>query len=264
MNVKKIHKSKLLEIKSLTSSASKRDETGLFVAEGVKIISDMISGSKEVECILATRGFIDNEKNGCILDSITSQNISLYYTDSRSFEKLSLLKNSQGILAVAHKNKNFIQDVPLRARGRMVLCDNIQDPLNLGAIIRTCSAFLIDAVLTYGNCSDLYNPKTIRGSSGTVLNMFAAKIDLPDLKAIKGKGYKVVGATPCASGNISLKELILMNDPAIIAFGNEGGGLSEEIVRMTDMSFNIPISKSVESLNVNAAVAVTLYAIKNK
>ncbi len=169
------------------------------------------------------------------------------------FKKISSLDNSNQVIGICEKEDNN------EIKGnKILLLDNIQDPGNLGTIIRSGAAFNIDTIILSNDTVDLYNIKVLRATGGLI---FKENIILKDLKEaisdIKTKNIKVYGTLVDGGKRI---ESISKDSYAIIV-GNEGNGLSNEIKEMCDDFIHIETNKSVESLNVGVVASIILYEL---
>ena len=143
---------------------------------------------------------------------------------------------------------------------RVILLDNIQDPSNIGAIIRSAVAFNYDKIYISNDCADIYNEKSIRASQGAIFKIAIEKVSLIDtLKLLKDNNFKVYATSLVNSTNID--NIMPSNNMAFI-FGNEGKGVSKELIDLSHKSIIIPI-KNFESLNVSVATGIILYKFSN-
>ena len=170
-------------------------------------------------------------------------------------EKLSFVKTPQPIMAVCHMKKQELIDTQ-----RYLLMDGLQDPGNIGTLIRTALAFNYSQIILSENTVDLYNDKLIRASQGAI---FRANIVQTPLKEavldLKSRGVKVVGTALYHSIDI---DQCTKSEKMAIVVGNEGNGMSREILEITDQNVIIPIS-SIESLNVGVAGAIAMFYFQN-
>lgn len=173
-----------------------------------------------------------------------------------SFNVLKYISNldcPQSIMAVCHKLKN--NDI----NNKVVILDNIQDPGNLGTIIRSCVAFNIDTLIISSDSVDLYNSKVIRASQGMIFNLNIITTNLFDIiKTLKLKNYKIVGTD--VNDGVNLSDFKKSEKFAII-MGNEGSGISDNIQKLLDENIYIPMNKKCESLNVGVACSIILYEL---
>ena len=213
------------KFKSLKKLLTKkeREKTKTFLIEGKNIIEE----AKKHNKILTY-----------ITDDINKVEHNIFYVDKKLKESLSSLKNSNEDLALVKylDNKEVSTDT-------ILLVDNVRDPSNLGTILRTCLAFGIKDVVLSLNTVDLYNPKVFRASEGAIFCFFISK----------NKDYKVLSTSLKAN---DLKALKI--NKKMIVIGNEGKGVSEEILEISDDYLKIPI-KNIDSLNVAIATSIILY-----
>jgi len=243
----------LKEIRELIRDKKSRDESGLFVAEGFKALSDIAEKRCEIKYILS----VDEEMKNNL--SLRDKNTQFFTTTVSSFEKLSNLKNPDGILAVLKKRDLSIEDIfTPRKHCSITVCDGLQDPANLGSIIRSAAAFGSDFLLITGSSVDIYNPKVVRSASGTLFDIAVMHASYADIARLKADGYKVYAGKSHGANSTVLSD-IKLSPKMIIVLGSEGQGISNEMAELTDIWFHIPISDKVESLNVNAAAAIALY-----
>ena len=210
-----------------------RDESDFFVIETPHLIQEA-KKSGLLEFIISS-----DEKDKP--DILVNKNI---------LKKLSNLE-SPNIIGVCKKlDRNFLGE-------KVIILNNIQDPGNFGTIIRSAVAFDIDTIIFDDKCVDLYNPKTILSSQGMIFKMnFIKSYNLSIIDKLKKSNYKIY-ATDVNEG-CSLKNVKKPDYYAII-LGNEGNGISKEIIQKADEKINIKINQTCESLNVGVAASIILY-----
>ena len=260
--MKKASKSQIKKIKELLRSRKKRNEEGLFIAEGQKIINDILYKGHKIDSVNISSKVISSPSIKKLLVFLEEKRVPAYRIPAAEFENLSSLRSSQGILAAIKKPlTNFCGDIE-RSGSLAVLCDGVQDPGNLGAIIRSSVAFGVNSILIIGETADIYNPKVVRGSIGTVVDLPVYECTLSEIGALKTDGYRLLGATSKSGKSKSIEDILLGKQSIILAFGSEGKGLSKEVEEYVDEFFHIPMNAKVESLNVSCAVTATLYALR--
>ena len=256
--MEKVTRAQLKKVRELLREKTARDESGLFVAEGIKIISDILTKGYPLESLLVSGDFAGDPANRSLLETAETRSIPVAVAANKDFEKASSLKSSQGILAVIKKPAT--SSLAVKA-GLVVLCDGIQDPGNLGTMIRTSAAFKADAVLLTGESVDIYNPKVVRSSSGMILDIPVHVCDISGIEQLKEKGYHLLASKVEGRASECVSDIKKFTTPLIIVFGSEGKGISANILEMADGFFHIPIDERVESLNVTAAAAVALFVL---
>lgn len=212
--------------------------------------SFLIEGDHLVECALnygVVKEIITTDENYKI------PHIPVYYVTSSIMKKLSNQVTGTNIIAVCQK-------IPERQiQGNVCLLDNIQDPGNLGTIIRSAKAFGIDTLVLSLDTVDLYNDKVIRASEGLLFGLNIIKSDLKTIiKKLKENNYKIYG-TNCKEG-LELKEVNFAPLSAII-IGNEGRGMKPDLTSLCDEMIHIKIDG--ESLNAAVAASIIFYEVKN-
>ena len=215
-----------------------RDQEGLFIVEGDHLVNEAI------RCGLA--------KEIISLDDFSNV-IPTYKITEEIMKKISNQKSISRICAVCFKIKE-------KAMGNKVIClDNIQDPGNLGTIIRSAVAFNIDTIILNDKSVDLYNDKVIRSSEGMIFNINVIRCNLENkLNDLKNEGFKIIGTS--VKNNNLLKNVEVKEKYAIV-LGNEGNGISKEIEDLCDDFIYIKMNESCESLNVAVASSIIMYEL---
>lgn len=209
-----------------------RMEKGLFIVEGEHLVSEALKHN------LVKEMFSLDGRNG---STLVSENV---------LKKLSGLTNTPSILAVC---KIPVND---EIKGNILILDNIQDPGNLGTIIRSAVAFGINTIVASTDTVDVYNLKTLRSSEGMVFNINYVKKDLLEFLPIIKEDYTIY-TTNVING--SRVDELKKKSPYAIIMGNEGNGVKEEVATFADETIYIPMNDACESLNVAIATSIILY-----
>ena len=161
--------------------------------------------------------------------------------------------------ATISENAAVVRFIPEdKISGNIIVLDGIQDPGNLGTIIRSCIAFGFTNIILGDTSVDLYNPKVIRATEGMIFHINVLRRNLLDfLPVLKGMNYKIVG-TDVASGKDIRK---LKKENIALVLGNEGNGISENVKNLCDEFVNIKMSSNCESLNVGVAASILMYEV---
>lgn len=243
-------------VKKLFTSSKERRAQGLFVLEGARLVFDVLNSLYEVETFLITEGA--NEKYFDLSVQMQKRSRSSYFISDTLSQKLTETKNSQGVFAVCKMKSN---DVCVQSGKKYIALDNLQDPGNLGTVIRTAEALGIDGVIVGGGC-DVYNPKVLRASMGSVLRIDVLECDglagvISGAKARKIKTY-------ATSPESSAQKINEIDFPAscICVIGNEANGVSDEIMDICDKKITIPMPGRAESLNAHVAAAITMWEMQ--
>ncbi len=232
---KKIKELKKLNIKKY------RDTSNYFLVEGEHLV-------------------LEAYKKGYLRELILEENtnfslpIETNYITHNVLKSLTNLDTPQPILGVCEKKEK--SDI---SGSKILILDNIQDPGNLGTIIRSAVAFNVDTLIISKNSVDIYNSKVIRASQGLIFHLNIVTCDLLEIiPKLKNIDYKIFGTQ--VTGGKSLKSIEKKKKFAII-MGNEGNGVSEEILSLCDEYLYIDMNKNCESLNVGVATSIILYEL---
>lgn len=222
-----------------------REKENKFIVEGLHLVEEAYNkGLLEEVYILENNNYKISVEQNIITKSI--------------MKKISSLKTPPKIIGLVNKKENkFIGN-------KYLLLSNIQDPGNLGTIIRSSVAFNIDTIVLSEDTVDLYNPKTIRSTEGMLFNINIVQKNIKQaIKELKEKNIKVY-ATSVESGT-NIKKIPNTNkEKYAIIMGNEGKGLKEEIILLADERLYIKMNPKCESLNVSVAASILLYEMSEK
>ncbi len=230
-----------------------REESGLFIIEGYKSVCEALKSDLAVKNIFVIE---DLKKD---LSSFPQER--LYLVSEKVMKKISTTASPTEAVAVAVQPKFCLKDLFKDKNPLIVILENIKDPGNLGTIIRTAKACSVSGVVLAGECTDVFNPKTVRAGAGSVWRMPIIKIaDSKTIKTVLNKEKK------CSFFATSVKkaetESFFKSDfknPSAIMFGSEADGLSENLLSQADKIITIPMNNEVESLNLSISTGVILY-----
>ncbi len=232
-------------IKSLSKLLSKkfRDEEGKFLVEGEHLVEEAFKSGLLLEVIKCE-------------DVLGEYNVPTTLVTYEVIKKLSNTVNPQRIIGVVRK----IEEKELG--NKVLILDDIQDPGNLGTIIRSSLAFNIDSIVLSNNSVDMYNDKVIRSSEGMIFHLNIVRRDIKELiNELHNDGFKVYGTK--VDGGTSVDKVNVTNKYAIV-MGNEGNGVKDEVLDLCDDYLYIDISDKVESLNVGVATSIILYELNKR
>ncbi len=237
---------------SLKEAAGRR-KTGLFLLEGARLCSDAALNGMEITEFFVTESAAKKyNKEFSVLKEKAA--ISRFISESVA-EKLSDTKNSQQFFAVC-REKKLVPEI--KAEGMYIFTDNIQNPDNLGAIVRTAEALGADGLIVNSGC-DIYSPKAQRASMGALLRFPVIKTSDGEklLSECKLKKMKVFASV--VSGDAQSVINASKQGGAILVIGNEGNGVGEEILALADCKVTIPMKGKAESLNASAAASILIW-----
>ncbi|HOZ54822.1 MAG TPA: RNA methyltransferase [Clostridia bacterium] len=239
------------EIKKLQEKKY-RDLYKKFIVEGNRIIEDAIKENANIETIVICEDCVKN------LDKKLMYEIAKYnclYVSEKVFNSLTDVTNPQGILAVVSINRNknkieYLDDI-------IVVLDGIQDPGNLGTILRTVDSADLKQIIVSENTADCYNPKVVRSTMGGIFRVNVIKSDnlVKDLLEIKKQGFDVVVSSLDAEKSV----YDIKFSKKVIVIGNEANGVSKDIMEIADIKAKIPMLGKTESLNASVAAGIFIY-----
>lgn len=246
---------------SKLSEKKQRDETGLFLAEGVKLAEEALLYG-EVECLVIAQSAAEKNPNAEKIAGLAQEHgVSTVIFGDSAFEKISTEKAPQGIIAVARKMKCLHVSADFEAwqvERRLLMLDEIRDPGNLGTILRSAEAMGITGVIL-SSCVDLYSEKTVRAAMGTLFRMpvFITRNGAECVNSMKNCGRRVIAAG-LGEHTLTLGQYEIDKSDCVI-IGNEGHGVSDDILKETTACVRIPMAGGTESLNASAAAACILW-----
>ena len=236
-------------LRALSLDGELRRERREYVCDGRKLLREALSSGEEVTGVLWK-----NEAFPAELPDGVRQTLA----DGELFDYVSPLKNSPGpLFTVRMPGEDW--DAPL---GNALVLENVQDPGNVGTLLRTANAFGIDAVILCGDCADLYHPKTVRSTMGAIFRQRVLTADLGALKALLKKNSLPLYGAALHRDSALITELKLSS--AAVAVGSEGQGLSEALLALCERTVFIPILPQSESLNAAVAGSLILWEMVRK
>ena len=235
-------------IKEFNSLKAKkeRDKTGLFILEGKRLV-DEIPNSWEIKYLLKAESYSED---------INFENV--YTVKDSLFEKISETVNPQGILAVCHIKEFDVTNVDYSNSPFFVVLENVTDPGNMGTLIRTADAAGADGIFLSKGCVDIYNPKVIRATMGSIFHLpIYRNLNLMDLmEDFKNNNVKTLAAHLKGT---STPYKVDMTTACAVIIGNEANGLSDEISEIASDLVKIPMPGKAESMNAGIAGGILIY-----
>ena len=273
---------KIKNISALLKSKKVRDEQGVFVIEGIRIFKDTLKTAPEyIESVYISESvlFDSQPKIGDIsavtkittlFDVSLSNTVSVYVVKDSVLDSVSGTVTTQGVIAIVRKPNTTLENLLtagnaknagnsiIHIKTRLLILENIQDPGNLGTMLRTAEAAGMTGIIMSGDCTDIFSPKVARASMGSIFRMPFVYCDdfIKALNEIKENGITIYAAY--LHGGVPYKEIAFDNNYAIL-IGNEGNGLTDEAVNAASKRIFIPMSGEIESLNAAVAAAILMY-----
>ena len=245
--------------KSLLKSKNRQKESK-FIIEGYRILTLAIECNADLDYVFINETFENKEEHKNFLKVLEEKNIKIFKTTNKIFNELIDTENTQGIIGVV-KFKQRTLEKNLTDDNRFVLIlDRIQDPGNMGTIIRTADAAGVDAIIALKGCVDIYNPKVIRSTMGSIFDMNVIHATQEEaLRILKLKKFDIVSSYLDTNNYYNTVEY---NYKTALVIGNEANGITEEVVSKSDVLVKIPIYGKAESLNAAISSAILMYEIK--
>lgn len=245
---------KVKDIKALLTKKG-RTEQKRFIAEGIKCVQEAILyAPKLIKIVLVDKNYLRAYEN--IIKQAKMLGADIYTVPQHVLQAVSDVKTPQGVAAVLAFYEGRIE----KDAKFLVALDNMQDPANVGAIIRTADAAGADGVVLSLDCADPYSPKALRASMGSIFHIGILKADLKQAL----NRYKEEGFTLCAADLSGEETLALENrDKICLVVGNEANGISGGVLDLCQVKARIPIYGRAESLNAAVAAGILLYKISD-
>lgn len=244
-------------IRQLLREKTVRSKEGAFVVEGAPHCLDLISHHPQaIQRLLVSPSYLRVESDAHRATRSKLQGRQFLCSDL-VFQRITDVETPQGILAVVQQPKWDEGQVLARSRVLGIYGDRLQDPANVGAIIRTAAALDLSAVWLSHDSADHFSPKVVRATAGTLLNLPIFRTT--DLRILTLSECEIYSAVLSATDRVPIRGIRTRPSRLMIAVGNEGTGLSSEIIQASQVRFHIPLVEGVESLNVAATVAISAF-----
>jgi TrmH family RNA methyltransferase len=233
---------------------SAREKEGLFLIEGAKVLNEAFAKDLPIHDVVVSKSFWTEGLPQLAQDRVAQ----LHIVEDKMFKELTTTQTPCGVVAVGSSKHSSLEDCLKDCQTLMVVADAIQDPGNVGTLIRAALAFGATGMVLGKGSVDVYNPKVVRSAMGALFSLpivvgMEAKAAITRLKA---KGVRVLALEASAAKRVDSSDL---TGAIAIVLGNEGGGLSPEVFLDADERISIPMSALVESLNVGVCGAIVLY-----
>ncbi|ADL11942.1 TrmH family RNA methyltransferase [Acetohalobium arabaticum] len=248
--------SKIKFLRSLYRKKYRR-RNNKFILEGSRIITDALEAKADIDQIFYSAQFLSQQKNKELLAQLREVTEIIEITDSL-LNKIADTATPQGIIAIVNQPEFELEDFLIEDNDLFLIIDRIQDPGNLGTILRTADGAGVDGVFLLKGTVDIYNLKTIRATMGSLFRVPVFGLNSPsDLTDIlQMKDIQMVAA------DIEAKDYYYeldYNQPTALVIGNEGAGAQPETLKLADKKVKIPLSEGIDSLNAAIASGIIMY-----
>jgi TrmH family RNA methyltransferase len=235
-----------------------RDKFDCFLLEGQKLLREALEADAQVLDCFLEESLRDKIEGTHLAERLIEKGFDFAWATEKVMLSASTLETPPLAVAAIRKKTSTLDDLLAASPELIVVGEEIQDPGNVGAIIRTCSAAGFPAVVLCGAGADFYNPKVVRAAAGAILHCLLVRHSdaIAVVRKIKKAGYKIV-VTAAEAGEEWFR--VPLTDRTALLLGNEGRGVQNETLALADTLIHIPMRPLAESLNVATCCAILLY-----
>ncbi len=269
-----------MELTRLTKGALKRlskigdrkyhDRYGSYLAEGIRFVEEAFIADVDIKELVVEFGAERHGRIAPLIEQAHERWITVWHANAGEMKKISRTENNQGIaaaIALPKKTSGDIYGDLLQVKiGAVVYLDGLQDPGNVGTIIRACEAFGIDGAILGSGTAGLFNPKTLRSTMGAIFRVPVAEMHDRSGEEIVSKfaggGFQIVAADN-GRGSTLLRDC-RFGDRILLIIGSEGAGISPGILDLADIKVEIDTPGPTESLNAAVAAGIVIYSINSQ
>ncbi len=243
------------EIKSLNRKKN-RWKSRLFIIEGIKIIQEAINNNIKIKNIIISDSFLESRDGKLFNEEIKNQD-NIIKVNTSLFKSISDTENPQGLLAICEFTIRDLSELDYLFNPSILFLDGIQDPGNMGTIIRTADAFNIDGIILGEGSVDPYNSKVVRSTMGSIFRvpLYICNNSLNTLGLLKDKNYYILASS--LDGNSIYNGGF--NRKFVCVIGNEANGVNPDILDLAHDLIKIPMPGNAESLNAGVAASIIMY-----
>jgi TrmH family RNA methyltransferase len=241
------------------SDPKQRKKEGTFLIEGIKMVEEALHGGAEVKMVVAAPALVQHHGKN-ILKLAETRSVEILWISEKIMDAVAETMTPQPVMAVLQMKEHFEHELFAHSSRLIIICHRLQDPGNLGTIIRTAEAVNAAGVVITPNTVDPYNTKTVRASMGSILRVPVVRITEISafIKKCKQEGFQTIAM---ALGGKKAPFDLDLTKPTAVIVGQEGSGLPEDILADVDQRIRIPMAETIDSLNVAIASAVILYEV---
>ena len=239
----------------LKKSAKFRRESGLFIAEGLRVCMDAALSSAAIDTLFVTEQAV--QKNADAFEKLSAAAVKTFLVPPELFALISDTQTPQGFLCTIKTLDKSAYFDTINNGGKFLALDNVQDPNNLGAILRSAEAFGVSGVIMSDDCCDVFNPKVVRGSMGAVFRLPVLITD--SLGAWFSAHPQINTYAAVVDDNAQRVTDISFKTPCAVVVGNEGNGIRPETLGACKSKITIPMNGKAESLNASVAAAILIW-----
>ena len=258
-------KEKFKELLKLKTKKGRKTQ-GAFLIEGLRLCEEMVNSNWEAESVLFTGSFQNSSSGKKLLQKFERRNVKTIPVKSEVVKKLSDTVTPQGIIAVVKIKEFSLNELWSESSNIILALDAIRDPGNVGTLIRTADAFGIDGVLLSSDTVELYNPKVVRSTMGSIFHLpIFDEVDLEKIiPQLKKSNFKIYGTDAKEGKDLDKLDYSGPAEKICLLIGNEAEGLNKNLLDLSDEIIHVPIFGRAESLNASVAGGILLYEITKR
>jgi TrmH family RNA methyltransferase len=250
------------EIKKAASLAHSkyRKKYGLFLVEGVHSVSELLKSRWRIESLIVSIEAEREPEIGPIIELADARHLPIHRISKKTLDHIAAVESPQGIIAIAVIPSESLSKAAFQPR--LLIADQISDPGNFGAIIRSALAFGFGGVISTAGSIDFYNPKTVRASQGAMFHIVLAGHAAPEeiLAAIE-KSHKLYALMPRDGEDI---RFVKPSERYALIVGNEASGISPKLASSCNLAITIPTPGRIESLNAAISASIAMYQLSDR
>ncbi len=236
----------MVRVRKIRDDRKVRRKEKLFLCDGVKMLEEALQWHAPIETIILSEDLADTE---------TPPDVRTVVVPGELMQSISPMEAPQGALFLVRMPD--LAPPEILTGSHYLILDGLQDPGNVGTILRTADAFGCDGLLLTNHCADPFNPKTVRSTMGAIFRMPIWEVDSAELSALMHRSQLKLAATALRDDTISLSDANF--DHTAIIIGSEGSGVSADLLSQCETTIRIPMEATCESLNAAVAAAVVLW-----
>ena len=237
-----------------------REREGLFLAEGVRVVEDLLDSGLVPRFALIASSLEDTPRGRSLVERLQGQ-CDVERLSDAELKGLADTETTQGVLVAAEIPRREIARLDAGPRDVVLLLDAVQDPGNAGTLVRTADALGCAGVISLPGTVDAWNPKVVRSAAGSLFRLPVVEADVPAAEAWARSKRACILAGDMAGAPV---DTIALRGPIVLVVGNEGAGLGAEARGIAHTTVSVPIRGSAESLNVGVAAGILLYEITRR
>ncbi|EOD00921.1 23S rRNA (guanosine(2251)-2'-O)-methyltransferase RlmB [Caldisalinibacter kiritimatiensis] len=244
-------------VKSLHKKKKRWNSKNYFI-EGIRGVKESIISKGQIEYILYSDSLFNVKGGKDLFNLIINNGYKVFHISEEILKYISDTQNSQGIIAALKFDIKSLENILIDRGNFLILLDRVQDPGNIGTIIRTADAFGVSGIILTNGCVDVYNPKVVRSTMGSILRVpIAFERDINNtLNKLKERNIKIVSTA--LDAEYYSYDFDFTKD-FVLVVGNEASGVSKDIQNQSDFNVKIPMIGETESLNVAVATSILMY-----